>query len=415
MESSSKTKFPIVSVVAVSAIALGYFLYLTGMALNPLIISGASFFLLFPFRKESVLIRKLLMLTIILFMAWILRELGMTLLPFAVAMMFAYLLDPAVSWLERKYIPRWIAALVIILCMVGGISLISIFVFPIAFAQLDDVLRQVSSMITSATSYLESRKFYRMLESFGLPRGTMKEIVQNEMMPKVESIYKVMLGALLSVLTSLSGIASQLLNVILIPILSFYFVKDFPKLREFLRRMVERNNKRVYTNLERMSDILKAYFGWQIIAAMMVGTLSSILFSLFGVPYPIVLGVLCGFFNPIPLFGAIVSMTIGIITVLLVNPSGAGGNIITIALVINGLHFFNAYVIEPRILGKRVGLHPIMLLVSLFVFGHFFGFLGLLIAVPTTAILMMFLRDWEKRQDTLMPIITDDGAKSEST
>jgi len=414
MESSSKSKFPIVSVVSVSAIALGYFLYMTGMAFNPLIISGVSFFLLFPFRKESVLIRKLLMLTSILFSAWILRELGMTLLPFVIAMMFAYFLDPIVSWLERKHIPRWIAALVIILCMAGGISLVSIFVFPIAFAQLDDVIKQVSSMITSTTSYLESKKFYRMLESFGLPRSTMKEIIQNEMMPKVESIYKVMLGALLSVLTSISSLASQVLNVILIPILSFYFVKDFPKIKASLQRIIERSNKHAYTNIKRMSDILKAYFGWQIIAAIIVGTLSSVFFSLLGVPYPIVLGVLCGFFNPIPLFGSIVSMAISIITVLLVNPSGAGGNIITIILVINGLHFFNAYVIEPRILGNRVGLHPIMLLASLFVFSHFFGFLGLLIAVPTTAILMMFLRDWEKKQDELIPIIADNKAPSDS-
>ncbi len=400
MENPPVLRFPIVAVVAVSSIALGVFLYLTGMAFNPLIISGAAFFLLYPFRHESTLIRRMLALTIILFSMWILQDLGITLLPFAVAMLIAYLLDPVVSWLERKKIPRWIAALFIILCMGGGISLISIFIFPIAFLQLDDVIRQISTMISSATSFIESRKFYRMLESVGLSQNTMKGIVQNELMPKIESIYKVMLGALLSVFTSLSGIASQLLNVILIPILSFYFVKDFPKMREFIRRMVERNNKQTFSNLIRMSDILKAYIGWQIIAAIMVGTVTSILFSLFGVPYPVVLGVLCGFFNPIPLFGGIASMVIGIITVLLVNPSGAGGNIITIILVINGLHFFNAYFVEPRILGKRVGLHPIILLASLFVFGHFFGFFGLLIAVPTTAILMMFLRDWEEKQDS---------------
>jgi predicted PurR-regulated permease PerM len=407
MENSPKIAFPIVAVVAVSSIALAAFLYLTGMALNPLIISGASFFLLFPFRQESILIRRLLVLTIILFSIWVLQDLGLTLFPFAVAMMLAYLLDPIVSWLERKRIPRWIAALLIILCMGGGITLVSIFVFPLAFSQLDDVIRQVSSMINSATSFLESRKFYRMLESFGLSQNTMKGIVQNELMPKVESIYKIILGALLSVLTSISGLASQLLNIILIPILSFYFVKDFPKFREFLKRMIERNNKRAFTNLVRMSDILKAYIGWQIIAALMVGTLTSIFFSIFGVPYPVVLGVLCGFLNPIPLFGSIASMIIGIITVLLVNPSGAGGNILTLVLVINGLHFFNAYVVEPRILGKRVGLHPIMLLASLFIFGHFFGFLGLLIAVPTTAILMMFLRDWEVKQDSLLDTVTD--------
>lgn len=412
MENPSTIKFPIVAVVAVSAIALGVFLYLTGMAFNPLIISGASFFILLPFRGESILIRRMLVLTVILFCIWVLQDLGITLLPFGFAMLFAYLLDPLVSWLERKKVPRWLAALFIILCMGGGISLVSVFVFPLAFSQLNDVIRQISSLISSTTSYLESRKFYRTLESFGLSQSTMKEMVQNEVMPKIESIYKVMFGALFSVLMSISGLASQLLNIILIPILSFYFVKDFPKIREFIRRMVERKNKGAFVNLLRMSDILKSYIGWQIIAAIMVGTFASILFSIFGVPYPVVLGVLCGFFNPIPLFGSVASMVIAIITVLIINPPGVGGNVITIILVVGGLHFFNAYVVEPRILGKRVGLHPIILLGSLFVFGHFFGFLGLLIAVPTTAILMMFLRDWETKQDSLLSKIADIAEES---
>ena len=412
MENPSTIKFPIVAVVAVSAIALGVFLYLTGMAFNPLIISGASFFILLPFRGESILIRRMLVLTVILFCILVLQDLGITLLPFGFAMLFAYLLDPLVSWLERKKVPRWLATLFIILSMGGGISLVSVFVFPLAFSQLNDVIRQISSLITSTTSYLESRKFYRTLESFGLSQSTMKEMVQNEVMPKIESIYKVMFGALFSVLMSISGLASQLLNIILIPILSFYFVKDFPKIREFIRRMVERKNKEAFVNLLRMSDILKSYIGWQIIAAIMVGTFASILFSIFGVPYPVVLGVLCGFFNPIPLFGSVASMVIAIITVLIINPPGVGGNVITIILVVGGLHFFNAYVVEPRILGKRVGLHPIILLGSLFVFGHFFGFLGLLIAVPTTAILMMFLRDWETKQDSLLSKIADIAEES---
>lgn len=398
METFTKKNIAIVAVIAISTLILSVFLHLTGMV-NPMILGGISVFLLFPFRSQSYIVRRMLLLSLILISMWMLQDLGITLLPFGISLLIAFLIDPVVSWLERKKIKRWIAALLLIIFMVGAVGTVSILAFPLAFLQLDDVIKQISSMVNSATSYLESRKFYRLLESFGLPQSTMKEIVQNEFMPKLESVFKVVLGALLSVLTSLSGIASQLLNVILTPILTFYFVKDFPKFKGFLQRTIERKNKKVYSNLLRMSDILRVYIGWQMIAAFMVGTLASVMFSLFGVPYPVVLGVLCGFLNPIPLFGSIASMIIGIITVLLVNPTGTGGNILTIVLVVNGLHFFNAYVIEPRILGNRVGLHPIILLGSLFVFGHFFGFLGLLIAVPSTAILMMFLRDWQKKQE----------------
>jgi predicted PurR-regulated permease PerM len=102
-----------------------------------------------------------------------------------------------------------------------------------------------------------------------------------------------------------------------------------------------------------------------------------------------------GLLNPIPFFGSIASMIIGIIVAIFVDPEHALNHVIAITLIVNGLHFLNAYVIEPRVLGSRVGLHPVLLLASIFVFGHFFGFIGLLIAVPTTAILMMFFREWE--------------------
>src|SRR5205823_13765568 len=67
------------------------------------------------------------------------------------------------------------------------------------------------------------------------------------------------------------------------------------------------------------------------------------------------------------------------------------------AVMIAGLHAFNSYLIEPRIIGDRVGLHPVMVIASLFIFAHFLGFIGLLIAVPMMAVCMMFLKEWYRR------------------
>jgi predicted PurR-regulated permease PerM len=167
-----------------------------------------------------------------------------------------------------------------------------------------------------------------------------------------------------------------------------------PVLKDTLREALQNRNRKILYNLERINFILRKYIGWQILAAIMIGATSSALFMLFGVPYPVVLGILCGLLNPIPIFGSLSSMLIAIVTVLVANPTDVWANITAIILIINGLHFINAYLIEPRILGSHIGLHPIVLLASLFIFGHFFGFLGLLTAVPATAVLMMFYRDW---------------------
>ncbi len=389
---------PIVFIVA--TLCFGYFLWLTDLASSPLALFGITIFLLTPLRKEHPIVRRILLLVVISFVLWLFQDLGVALLPFAISFLLAYLTDPSVSWLERKKVPRWLAALTIVLCMGGIVTMIAIFVFPAVFSQLDDIISQVSSFVTNSQRFLESRKFYRMLDGLGLPKDTLKDIVQNEFAPRIESVFTSILQALASLLTSLSLLASQVINVILIPILSFYFVKDLPKLKTLLREILTKKDKKVFHDVERVNAIVRTYIGWQIVAAFFIGTVSSILFAIFGVPYPIVLGIICGLLNPIPIFGTIASMIIAIVTILLINPDNATGSVIVVTCVINGLHFVNAYGIEPRVLGEKIGLHPIILLASLFIFSHFFGFWGLLIAVPVTAVLVMFFRDW-KEQGTL--------------
>ena len=394
-----KKIIPLAAVLLAGAAGVSAFGISTGLFGSPLILIGLTLFLLYPYRQQSYLVKRLMLLAGLLFVLWLLGDMGVALLPFALSFFLAYLLDPLVSRLERRKFPRWLAALLVILLLGGLATLVSILVFPVIFSQLDEAIKKVSSLVNSVTNFLESRKFYRMLAEFGLPQDKMKEIMQTEFMPKLETLFATVLQALLSLLTGLSGLASQLINVILLPILTFYFVKDMPALKDTVRTAVARRSRKMYDNVLRINAILRKYIGWQMLAALMIGTASSSLFALFGVPYPVVLGVLCGLLNPIPIFGSLASMFIAIITVLLVNPADAWGNIIAIALIINGLHFANAYLVEPRILGKHIGLHPIVLLASLFVFGHFFGFLGLLTAVPVTAVLMMFYRDWLEQSD----------------
>ena len=381
--------------IILSAITCMAFLVLTDLVANPLVLFLIAFFLLFPYKNSSFIAGRLLTLNWAVFLLWMIMDLNSALLPFALSFALAFLLDPIINAMERMKIKRWLGSL-IMLGIIGGIlAAITIFVFPPAYAQLDQVTKEVSKFVVQTTNYFESRQFYSMLQSFGIPKETVKQLVQDQLMPKAESIFSSVMDALFALLTNISMIAAQLLNLILIPIITFYCLKDLPALKKFLRNILGIKNPKSLSMLERVSDILKIYVGWQVIAVVWIGSTASLFLSLLGIPYAIVLGVVFGLLNPIPFFGSIASMIIGIIVAILVDPQHALIHVIGIALVVNGLHFLNAYIIEPRILGTRVGLHPVLLLASIFVFGHFFGFIGLLIAVPTTAILMMFFREWE--------------------
>ena len=388
---STSIGLPIV-LAAITCIAL---LVLTNLASSPLILFLIAFFLLYPYAKRSFLAKRLLQLNWGVFILWMLIDLNSAVLPFALSFILAFLLDPIINALERLKFKRWFASM-IMLGIIGGIlATVAVFVFPPAYAQLDQVTKEVSRFVVQTTKYLESRQFYSMLQSFGIPKETVKELVQDQFMPKAETLFSSVMDALFALLTNISLIAAQILNLILIPIITFYFLKDLPALKSFLREILGIKNPQALFMLERVSDILKIYVGWQVIAVIWIGGAASLLLSLLGVPYAIVLGVMFGLLNPIPFFGSIASMIIGIIVAIFVEPQNALTHVISITIIVNGLHFLNAYVIEPRVLGSRVGLHPVLLLASIFVFGHFFGFIGLLIAVPTTAILMMFFREWE--------------------
>ena len=394
-EITKKSTFILASILSV--IALTGFLYQTKIIDSPLVLIAISLFIIVPFLKESSFVKRLTILISLLLIYWVLSNLGFALIPFAVSFLIAYLLDPLVTFLSKKKFPRWLASLLIVVIFVGIVSSIAILVFPLIFSQLDDAIKKISTLINDTSKYLESRQFYRKLQGFGLPSGEIRDMIQSEFVPKIEGIFSFILNALLSLVTKISTIATQLINAILIPILSFYFLKDFPKLKNLLVSILSKKNQKLLNDIKRINKIFKIYIAWQATAAVIVGTTCSLLFTLFGIPYPVVLGIMCGFLNPIPYLGFFGSMIICFITLIIVNPDNLWHHVLVILIIINSLHFINTYFLEPNIAGKQVGLHPVLLIASLFVFGGFFGFLGLIIAVPTTAALMMFFNDWRKK------------------
>lgn len=395
--SETSQKVSLISAIALSATAFGVFLYYSHFIESSLLMLIIALFIIVPFRKRSEFASRFTIILGLMFVVGLLNILGTSLVPFFIAFILAYILDPLISGLERKRIPRWVSSLFIILVIVGMVTTVAVFVFPLVFEQLDGVLKSISTYVSSARNYVESEDFYTQVEALGLPKDAIRGAIREQLLPRVEDIASVIFGSLLSVLNSLSSVLTQLVNAILIPILAFYLLKDFSYLKQYISKLLAGKNDRLLKDLKRINVILRKYIGWQMLAAIIVGTFTSISYTIFGIPYPIVLGVLAGLFNPLPYLGTVLSILIGTLTILLVNEPGIWSQILTIILTINGLHFINAYILEPNIIGKQVGLHPVLLLISLFVFSGIFGLIGLLIAVPTTAALMMFFNDWRTK------------------
>ncbi|GIV54523.1 MAG: AI-2E family transporter [Candidatus Kapaibacterium sp.] len=401
--------------IAIAAVLIAVFFHSAGLLagpLTPLLLYGSAMVFLVPLRAQVPLARRLSNWATLLFALWIVADLGTVLLPFALAFFIAYVLDPLVTRAERWGIRRWVSALVVNAMLIGITTVIAIFLAPVVWSQLQELVKSISSLVTASQQFLESRQFYRWLRSLGIPSDQIRSLVQDYLMPRLENLSQYLFSLVLVFLEGAAGVIAQVVNIILVPLLAFYLLMDMPRLKTLIVQLLSRRSPRLLRDIVEINRIIRAYITGQLITATFVGVLGIGGFVAAGIPYGVFLGVICGLLNPIPYVGLLASLLIAIVAIILAESPHPILDIVLVTIIINLLHFIGTYVIDPRVTGKRVGLHPVLLIVSLFVFGHFFGLLGLIGAVPVTAVLMMYFNRWVSslEQQIVEQPVSDDAA-----
>jgi predicted PurR-regulated permease PerM len=387
----------------------GLFSFLLVTLLNQIIhpifpLAGLVFFL-YPFRHEIVA-RRTMQLGIIAFFVWLSIILSGALFPFIFAFLLAYLASPLLSKLAARGIPRWATALTIVLLIVGVYAIIGIFVIPRVIGQFDELAQSARGFLRDANSLLDREKLIRRLTRYGLTYQQSKEIVTGYIEPQIRETVADIFTWMTTFIRNASSILEGIFTLILIPMLSFYLLLDFPRIRTFVRTTLLQDHAEYVYFAVRVDEILSAYLRGILLTSSMVSLLAIGILSAFNVPYSIVIGLLTGFFNLIPTIGMFLTLGVAML-IYLFAPGDFWLYTLITAGMIAVLHAFNSYFVEPRFLGHRVGLHPVVLIASLFIFGHFLGFIGLLIAVPATAVILMFIREWYERSlSTTQPVNT---------
>jgi len=158
-----------------------------------------------------------------------------------------------------------------------------------------------------------------------------------------------------------------------------------------------RSRDQVEEYLNRADDLIGHYLRGALTVALLQGIIIAILFSFIGIKYALLLGLLACLFDLVPYFGLVAIMALSAIIALFSGPPALTK--LSIAVVsIAVLHMTEITFLSPKIIGSKVGLHPLLIILSLLVFMYFLGFVGLLIAVPSSALIILFIRDWESRK-----------------
>ncbi len=383
-----------------AGLLVGLLLFFIQSVISPFIILFAILFLLYPLRNVQYC-KTIMWLALFLFLIWFLFELRSILLPFIIAILLAYLFNPLVSRLEKKGLKRWFSSLIVTIALLLIVASLIIYIMPLAIQQFNSIITAITDITGDLVNQIKHGRMFAWLGAYGFDVDHARELFSQELTPRLEGILKNIVTTVFSFISSLSFLITQIINIVIIPFLLFYMLKDFNLLINRIKSFIPKKNiGKVVDYFSKVDELIGKYLRGALIVAFIHGTLVGVLLALFGIKYPIVLGIIAGVLSLIPYFGLLVSLSLSLI-VALFSGDPVWLKIVFVLSTFGFLQILEASVISPNILGKQVGLHPVLLILSLLVFGYFLGFLGLLIAVPVSAIIIMTVkyRDEQKNID----------------
>jgi predicted PurR-regulated permease PerM len=242
---------------------------------------------------------------------------------------------------------------------------------------------------------VDSGRLFAALQEYGIPVERMEEAFREQLTPRIETILTSLFEGVFGVVSSISSVALQVINAVIIPFLAFYLLKDFPAISErFYRFFPAGHRERMRAIMGTIDGIMGRYFRGAIVVAIIQGTISATVLWMLGVQYALMLGVMTAILNFIPYLGLVASLVVASL-VALFSGEPVVTKVIGVAVLYLSQKLLEATVLGPKIIGAQVGLHPVVLILCLLVFGYFLGFVGLLIAVPMTALILALYDEWE--------------------
>lgn len=380
-------------VLAVAAV----FLFSIHSVLSPFIAYIVLLLLLVPYagtdRHTTIVIAATLALLI-----WLLETLGSLLAPFILAFVLAYILDPAVDVLERRRIARGPAVALLVVPVLLLIAVAIAFAIPALVNQIEALISRLPAAAARVLEWLEQLRAnaqrWRLpfISEEVLARWLDEERITAYIESRQQAIAEGAWGTLTGVGRGLGFALSILGFLVLMPVLIVYLLRDFDNITLRVADLVPQERREGWLAFAREYDaLLSRFLRGQVLQATLVGLMTWIGLWIAGVPYAGLVGAIAGVFNLVPYLGLVVSIVPVLIIALL---SGSFLSIILRAGIVFAIvQTIDSTIAGPRIVGTSVGLHPVWVILALAVGGAFFGFVGLLIAVPGAVLIKLLLRE----------------------
>jgi predicted PurR-regulated permease PerM len=328
-----------------------------------------------------------------LVLGWLLWLLAPVLTPFVVAATLAYALTPLVDRLARaSAMPRVLAVVLIEVLFLTLMLAIALLVVPILVKQFPLLREQLPVLLDSLNTRLQP-----WLAQWGIHLqfdvASLKAFVQDHLSANLgDSVGKVMTSVKLggSVAFSLIG------NAVLIPVVLFYLLTDWHQLVHMLRKLVPpRMQPAVDSFFSETDAVLGQYLRGQLMVMGVLAVYYCVGLSLFGLDLALPIGVFTGLAIAIPYLGFGLGLLLALLAGFLEFAAHGGGYLdalVMVGVVYGAGQVLESFFLTPKLVGERIGLHPLAVIFALLAFGHILGFLGILIALPASAVLLVAVR-----------------------
>ncbi len=342
----------------------------------------------------------------LLVLGWLFYLLAPILTPFLIAALFAYLSDPLVDRLETK-MPRILAVVLVFAGLVLVLLVLVLLLLPSLARQLTTLYAKLPVYIDwiqdTVIPWLQMRLG---IEELVLDLGVLRRAITEH--------WSAAGGVASEILTTVSrsslAFFGWLANLVLIPVVTFYLLRDWDVFVGRLRDLLPRSVEPTVVNMVRESDeVLGAFLRGQFLVMLGLGTIYSIGLWLVGLDLALLIGMVSGLVSFVPYLGFVVGiLTAGVAALVQFHDMYY---LLLVVLVFGVGQVIESVLLTPLLVGDRIGLHPVAVIFAVLAGGQLFGFFGILLALPVAAVLMVMLRHAHGRYISSRLYETQEGVR----
>jgi len=332
-------------------------------------------------------------LAVVILTGYLVYLLSPILTPFAVGALLAYLFDPLADKLEKWKLSRTVSVTLVFL-------VISLMVFAIALVLIPALERQISSLISNLPAYFQwlSDNVSPWIQSkLGIKTNLFDF---NELTQLLKAHWDSAGGIAQSVLSSVTKsslvIVNWLMNFLLIPVVTFYLLRDWDIITERVSQLIPRPYYHKVSQITQdANSVLSSFLRGQLSVMLALGAIYTIGLWVVGIELSLLIGMGAGLVSFVPYLGTIVGLVAGVIAALV--QFGDINHILYVLIVFGCGQLLEGFILTPWLVGDRIGLHPVAVIFAVLAGGQLFGFVGVLLGLPLAAIVMVLLRHGHER------------------